>query len=466
MRLSKITLLLLLISMTGCTLNKKYSKAYKAYSDKDFIQATILYDLYIETALNGALATKAELERSESYYQLGLQALNNQNWSLAKDLFYLANSDKADNELDKCYFELAKIALAKNQFDKVEKNYNYIINNLPNSELIPEVLYERIKLLVGLDKKSDAYKDCLTLYEKYPESDFTIKIQSIVDELIPYYIDEALMFKLNDQYQESLEMFLQLTKHPTAHKTRIYEEISSLYIILALSAYKEKRYKDSYNFFQSALEFDVDNTHSIENEIQQICNTIVSQGDTYAEKDSLNEAIETYKIIYNYYPQSEIATSKIAETEQKIQDYAKAAEILKSAEKLANENKFQAALKKYKEVLQLHNTKEVRKQIFEMQNLIRAEKAPLEFARSIITSYRKGKLVENINLLVEKQKELYKDNVHINEWKVLYSFGKYKYEVRYDIITPDKNYYFAWRINLRDQSIFSLNKLSEKILYE
>jgi hypothetical protein len=180
----------------------------------------------------------------------------------------------------------------------------------------------------------------------------------------------------------------------------------------------------------------------------------------------LNEAIETYKIIYNYYPQSEIATSKIAETEQKIQDYAKAAEILKSAEKLANENKFQAALKKYKEVLQLHNTKEVRKQIFEMQNLIRAEKAPLEFARSIITSYRKGKLVENINLLVEKQKELYKDNVHINEWKVLYSFGKYKYEVRYDIITPDKNYYFAWRINLRDQSIFSLNKLSEKILYE
>ena len=58
------------------------------------------------------------------------------------------------------------------------------------------------------------------------------------------------------------------------------------------------------------------------------------------------------------------------------------------------------------------------------------------------------------------------DLVRISGWKVLYSFGQYKYEVRYDIISPDERLYYAWRVDLSNQAISALNKLSEKTMYE
>jgi len=58
------------------------------------------------------------------------------------------------------------------------------------------------------------------------------------------------------------------------------------------------------------------------------------------------------------------------------------------------------------------------------------------------------------------------DLLRVSGWKVLYSFGQYKYEVRYDIVSPDERFYFAWRVDLSNQSISALNKLSEKTMYE
>jgi hypothetical protein len=46
----------------------------------------------------------------------------------------------------------------------------------------------------------------------------------------------------------------------------------------------------------------------------------------------------------------------------------------------------------------------------------------------------------------------------------LLSPGQYKYEARYDLLTPAENIYFAWQVNLRDRSVTPLNKISEQVM--
>ena len=463
--LSSITIIFVIVS-TGCVTNKKYRKAYKAYQEQDYVSAIQLFDIYLDSALNGALATETENDRSEAYLQLGMQAFENRNWNLANEFLYLANSEEADNKMDVCYFELSKAALAKNQIDSTLTYYDKIITELPLSPLIPEILFNRITLLTALDKRSKAYHDYLTLYQNYKESEFTIKIQPIVDELVPYYIEQASARKINKEFDESLEMFLKLTLHPTVHSSRINAEISGLYYILADIAIEELKYEKADNFYQYSKEFSTSD-NMINSRIKGICRHLKAKGDSLMALELPDEAKEIYEKIYIFDSNSEDAAKSVAKAIKTKSDYVKAIELFKEAEKYETEKKYQVALKSYNNSKKLHNTKPVREKIFVMQNLIRAEKNPLEFAESIIKKYKKGKMLNKINEVFAEQLTIYGDDLlRVSGWKVLYSFGQYKYEVRYDIVSPDERFYFAWRVDLSNQSISALNKLSEKTMYE
>jgi hypothetical protein len=49
-------------------------------------------------------------------------------------------------------------------------------------------------------------------------------------------------------------------------------------------------------------------------------------------------------------------------------------------------------------------------------------------------------------------------------WKLLLSSGQYRYEARYDLLTPNETFLYIWQINLRDRSVIPLNKLSEALM--
>jgi len=67
--------------------------------------------------------------------------------------------------------------------------------------------------------------------------------------------------------------------------------------------------------------------------------------------------------------------------------------------------------------------------------------------------------------LEDQQNERFGENiVRRSGWKVQYSTGEYKYEVRYDIITPEANYYFVWLADLKKGIISPLNKISEGLM--
>jgi len=74
-----------------------------------------------------------------------------------------------------------------------------------------------------------------------------------------------------------------------------------------------------------------------------------------------------------------------------------------------------------------------------------------------------------LNTRIRQQKnELAKRNkegeIRDSGWKILLSTGQFKYEARYDLLTPTETFLYIWQINLRDRSVIPLNKLSEALL--
>jgi len=110
MKLKIILFILVLFIFVSayCGLNTRFNIAHQLYMRSNYVMAIQHFDQFLAITQDGALATQAELERSDCYYQLGNKAFNKENWLLASRLYFLANSEMADSELDDCYFHLAK----------------------------------------------------------------------------------------------------------------------------------------------------------------------------------------------------------------------------------------------------------------------------------------------------------------------------------------------------------------------
>jgi len=159
---------ILLFLIIGCSQNK-YEIGKSLHKNEKYALAINFYDQFINHEERGAKITEAELARSECYLELGKKAYEKEDWVLANRLFYLANSEKADSYMDNCYYELAKEAIEINQIDVAMEHFDFVLSYLTNSELIPEILFNRLNIYFNQGKKLLAYDDFNTLATTYPE---------------------------------------------------------------------------------------------------------------------------------------------------------------------------------------------------------------------------------------------------------------------------------------------------------
>ena len=96
-------------------MNSSYKRANSLYKKQNYVGAINFYDEFLEKEMPGISSIYAQLERSDCYYQLGLKAYEKQNWHLAQKLFFLANSNTADELIDNCYYQMAD---EKNEIEK------------------------------------------------------------------------------------------------------------------------------------------------------------------------------------------------------------------------------------------------------------------------------------------------------------------------------------------------------------
>lgn len=462
--LSKSLILIFIILISGCFLNKKYHLAHSFYTKSNYPVAIENYDIFLKKSPRSALATKAEIERSDCYYKLGLQAFAKENWILTKRLFYLANSSQADELMDNCYFEMAKIAFENNNIDSTLIIYDYIITHLTTSELIPEILYKRIKINFDLENKKHIFDDYKLLWNNYPENEFSIKSQLVINNLMPEYIDNSLTYKDTGKYEIALDLLFRMINYPTSFQDRINIEISEIYLLMANEAFTQKRFDETREYFQKTIFYNPEKETYVQDQLNNICDSFINTGNNLIEENKIDEAISIYGKAFIFIPNYPKANDAIASALDLKIKQQKSLELKNIALNYENEDDYKQALKHYKQSYSEYQTPEVKSKIFLMGNLIEAEKDPKAFAKSIILNYKNGIIPQKVNALTADLILLFGDDVKTSGWNAMYSVGKYKFEVRYDILTSEENYYFIWRVNLEDRSFVALNKISEELL--
>ncbi len=457
-------LILFTFFVFGCASNSTFRLAHSFYKKKNWAVAIHFYDNYIKQNRNRAEATVAEIERSQCYYNLGLRAYKDANYKLAQRFLFLANSQQADSLLDNCYYQFAQNYQKTNDVENTLKTYDFIIKNYPNSELIPEILYQEIKIYLLINKKETAYKKYNMLCKKYPNNIFLNKAETIIDKIIPYFMEKVENLVKENNYDKALEILFYLEKNPTTHKNQIQKKIAQIYLNLAELYIKKEKYVEAKSFFEKAKKWDSSLTDLVNKKLLDIVSLFIKKGDSLLEQEKLDEAIKNYEPIFDIVPEYQPAKDKIKLAQKLKKDFKKADSLYVIAKNLEEQKKYKKALEYYLQSYKLHKRKNVKLDIIHIKNILRANKEPKIFAKEVVEYYKNGIIRKNIEKLEKSLKAIYKNSVKTSDWQIYYSFGKYKYEVRYDITTPEKTYYFIWRVNLEFQTISPLNKISKEYM--
>ncbi|HPY96633.1 MAG TPA: hypothetical protein PL063_05430 [Candidatus Cloacimonadota bacterium] len=453
-----------LLIATACT--NKYQSANVFYKAENYTVAIEEYDKVINKSANGYEVTLSEIDRSESYFQLGMRAFERNNYNLAIRLFYLANSDKADEKIIDSYLILIDDLKTKDERNRVIATYNYLIDNLYRSERTPLLIFERICLIYEwYQNEEKVWEDYSMLYEKYPESEYLPQAQEIVDNFLPKWI-EALVAKKNSpdvDLDEIISSMVYLKTIPNNYHENISKEIALIYIQMAEELIKKQEYVTAEKQFRRALEYDIDQAVYVQKRLNYVCDMFVSEGNDLIKQKLIDEAIVSFNRSFQIIPDYQKAIDGIARAESRRLMIARSLELKNEGIQLERKKKYKEALAIYQQAYNLDNTPELSKLIFEVSNTIEIDKDPRSFALKILNEHNNGAIVKRINSLRAELKEEWKDKLKDSGWRPIGSGTRNTMEIRYDFITPEENYFLSWQVNMKDKKIIPLNKLTEKL---
>jgi len=464
---SRKNLILIFIAITlftGCS-NVVYRDAQELYKYEKYPLAIIRYDQFLKKDANGALKTKAELYRSDSYYKLGKKAYALKKYEVAANLFYLSNSVSADKLLDNCHYILAKDFISKKDYKQAFLHYNFIIDNLKDSELLPDILLDKVKLEYEVfNNKQSSYDNYKILADNYPNSPQLEQAKKIVDKYIESFISQALTLLQLQDYKSTLDLLFILIDYPANFEERIKSEIAKVYFSYGNYLVENGELIKAEKVFRSVTNYDSSYQQQIEEKLNNICNLYIIKGDELLKDRKIDEAITIYKQSFNIIENYQPAIRKIEIANQIKKNIALAQELVEKGDKLFKDKKYNLALNYYRNAYQYDNIKDIAEKVDKAETWIRIENNPQQFAIDIIRDYKNGLIVKRISALERKLYSKYKkDEISIKRWQVLLGFGTNNYEVRYSIITPEKSYHFLWLVKLETEEVMPLNTVTEEL---
>jgi len=395
-----------------------------------------------------------------------LLALQRESYDLAIKFLKLSNSQEADQALGRIYRDMADKALAQGNKRLSLDFVNAILREISGSELSAEMLNRRIgfRLDTFIDHEG-AWQDYMDLFDNYPNNAFEVAARKQILRIIPAKVDQARQLYNTGYYSEGLRILFELGKYPVVESSANNQMIAEAYIGQAESYLKGQNYLEADRFFRIAVQYDPGKKAQVDRRLEQVASLFINRGNELVAQRDFENALIHYQKTYDIIPDYALANQAIARMNTIRENVARAREIQAQAEKAEFSGKYSEALNLYRQANNLDSQQEFSAKISQMQNLIAAQADPAAFARRVINEYRGGIL--NIRIQRQKQELLraYNPNeIRDSGWKFMISSSQFKYEARYDLVTPTISYYYVWQVNLRDRSITPLNKLSEKLM--
>jgi len=450
--------------IAGCAPGGKLKDADDYYDQEKYVPAVLMYDDYIEKHSHSAEETIAELQRSECYYNLGVQSYTRKNLPLAERLLYLANSENGDELLDNVHLELAEKAYINGEIDLQLSHYDFIADYIKTSELVPAALLGRIKIYLERVQRVAAYRDYKRLWDEYPDSPEAESALTIIDPVIPWFLQNSRRNKDEGNYATAIAEFLVYEAYPSSYWTEIITEVSETYYFWGLQERCNGNLAKMMDYFERAEQYSIDIKPRVTENINELCGGFIAKGDSLCNIGKLDAGTSSYQRCFILVPAHIQATAGIEDALALKVTFAKADSIYQKAVLKENRKEYSLAKKLYKQSYELSGRKNAQNDMNRMENFIRAEKNPQDFALEIVRDFQNGIIPRNVNNKYHELENTYGDQVSTSEWKALFSFGEFKYEVRIDILSPGTSYYFAWRVHLIERSIEPLNKASEKMM--
>jgi len=453
--------IIVILLTTGCTSN--YFVTGESLQQRgNYVGAIENYDQFIARSDDGAMVTRALNNRSEAYYQLGLQAVERENYSLAIRFFYLANNEAADIKLIDSYLNIIDNSLREEKIDETLELCDFVINTYRHIPSIFEVIYQR--LLIFHEYKED-HQAVLTNYKlliEYDEDqDYLIHARTILDRYMPLYIEDTRNY--NDE--KALETLLSLLDHTLSYEDIIRKAIGSLYFRIADEHRNNARFQEAENHYNLAVAYDPVLQNQITERLNQTVNQMVAHGNHLVRERRIDEAIEIYNQTFAIIPGNQAALTAINNANALRQNIEEAERLFDQALEKERQERYNEALRLYQQSYNRDRVQRTSDKIFLMNNLIEIERNPEEFARKIITEYKNGLIVRNLNEITRRLRTEHNlEEVRISGWRINLSTGTHRYEIRYDITSRTDNYYFIWQVNLLNRQLTPLNRISSEIM--
>lgn len=457
--------LLLALALLGACSGNRLRQAELLFNSKRYAGAIQELDRAIRLEQNGAVITRAELLRSRAYYELGLLSRERGNWALTIRFLKIANSAEADVVLAEVYRNLGTIAENSGDNKTLTDYLNLILRETPRSALVPEVLAKKINLMINYYKDNEtAWEVYKLLYDSYPDNTQEIGVRNNVRALVPGRIQYAQTLAATNFYADALNILFDLDKYPVTDHAAMQKMISDVFQAQAESMLLVENYLEADKLFRIALQYYPAKKAEIDAKLTSITRLFIEKGDRYLAARDFDNALLHYQKTFEIIPDYPEAVRAIERLNQTRINIARAAELFKEAEKAEPGNKAEA-LRLYQQAWNLEPLPEYRQRITLTQNMIEADRNPVAFAQKIINEYRGGLLNSRLQKQLTEIGKRYKaSEIRNNGWKILLSSGTYKYEARYDILTPQETYFYVWQVNLKERGILPLNKISEALM--
>jgi len=453
------------IFLLSCT-NLPYKKSVKTLNEGRYSQAVQELDTYIETSKHPAYKEKAKELRSQAYYQLGLNEYEMGKYPEASEYFFLANSNKADSLLDNCYFEIAKVALDDLDYLKSSDYLSFIIYHLPESEKMPEVLYNEIIIQINYSKDIHAaYATYQILQNRFQTSDAFSQATIIVNSFMPLLIDEAQTQWDNKLFAEALNKLFLYLDYPADFLKEIKQMIGNVYYTWAVSLLQNRELDNVQTYLLYAEEYDPKLADKMNDKLTELASIYITRGDNFLFERDVSNAILSYQKTLDIIENYQLAYDKIARAEEFARRIAQAAQLIEEGDTQFYNEEYAEAYDSYSEAYKLDSIPQIYDKINLAYIWTRISNDPEQYAIEIVKQYKDGIIPNTINdIETSAQKNFSRQDIRVTPWQVFRTVTRNSYEVRYTIVIPDKNYFLRWLVRLETGEVIPLNEVTEELL--